>query len=382
MEINMSKVKILFLSAAPEDEEDINVDREFRQINEGIQKGSCKILLEFVPEWNIRPDQLIEKLQIHDPDIFHFSGHGKKEGILLENKNGGAELVDGDLLIDVFRALKNNKIKLVVLNTCNANKQAKAIAKNIGCAAIGMSSNIDDSIAIRFSASFYRNIAFGYSITQAFDISKLNLKLVKTDQSDIAQLYHGNINADQVFLSKRKGELLISDYEIWGNYVTFLEFSKLIHHVFQTIGIQHLQEINIKIDKIQEKTPNLEKIRFSRSWENYKNEFNRLFVDDFKAKFSNYETDIKEIFIVLERINDITMQKKIKVLYPFYKNIEDLLKSYTSNHDMVIIDANKKGDAALYSQDNKQRILDLSETAHNLTTTSDDLLKRLIEIIL
>jgi hypothetical protein len=116
----------------------------------------------------VRPDDLLQALNQHQPHILHFSGHGNPtEEIVLLDELGKAKPVSKEALVHLFRVLKDN-IRVVVLNACFSRPQAEAITGEIDCA-IGMMREIGDDAAITFAASFYRSIGFGRSIKRAFD---------------------------------------------------------------------------------------------------------------------------------------------------------------------------------------------------------------------
>jgi nucleoside phosphorylase len=69
--------------------------------------------------------------------------------------------------------LKDN-VRVVVLNACYSQAQAKAIVREIDCA-VGMNDAILDDAAIAFAAEFYQALGFGKSVQEAFDIGVARL---------------------------------------------------------------------------------------------------------------------------------------------------------------------------------------------------------------
>src|SRR5262249_2938194 len=129
----------------------------------------------------------------HKPQVVHFSGHGAKAGtVVLIGNDGLAKEVPPKALQGLFRVLKDN-VRIVVLNACYSEAQAKAIVKQIDVA-IGMNDAIGDDHAIAFAAEFYQGLAYGRSVQEAFDLG-----IVRLEGEGVA-------NADQlVKLHKRKG---------------------------------------------------------------------------------------------------------------------------------------------------------------------------------
>jgi hypothetical protein len=172
----MEKVKILFLSANPQSTSKLNLDEEARDIDTKLRASDYRDLVEFITKWAARPDDLLQFLNQYKPDIVHFSGHGNEtnELILLDRK-GAPKPVSKDALVNLFRIFKDNT-RVVLLNACFSQVQARAITEEIDCA-IGMMQEIGDEAAITFAASFYRAIGFGRSVKEAFDQGRAALLL-------------------------------------------------------------------------------------------------------------------------------------------------------------------------------------------------------------
>lgn len=172
----MNKVKVLFLAANPIDTRRLRLDVEIREIAEKIRAAEHRDSLELISWWAVRPDDLLQALNQHQPHIVHFSGHGSDvDGILLENDRGIAQSVSKEALRALFHTLADN-IRLVVLNACFTQVQAEAITEIVDCA-VGTNKALSDQAAITFAASFYRAIGFGRSVQEAFDQGKTSLML-------------------------------------------------------------------------------------------------------------------------------------------------------------------------------------------------------------
>ena len=162
------KVKALFLASNPKGTTTLELDREIRGVTEKIRAAEYRDSLDLISAWAVRPDDLLQLLNQHEPQIVHFSGHGSQAGeIILVDSHGSPKPVNPAALKALFETLKDN-IRLVILNACYSKKQAEAITQVIDCA-VGMNDAIGDEAAITFAASFYRAIGFGRSIKQAFD---------------------------------------------------------------------------------------------------------------------------------------------------------------------------------------------------------------------
>ena len=180
-------VKCLFLAANPSGTQRLSLDREIREITAKIRASEYRDALQLVSEWAVRPDDLLQALNVHKPQIVHFSGHGTTAGeIVLEDDSGAAKPVSAAALKALFTTLKDN-VRLVILNACYAEIQARAITEVIDCA-IGMSTAISDDAAITFIASFYRALGFGRSIQQAFDQGVTALMLAGIPEENTPRL--------------------------------------------------------------------------------------------------------------------------------------------------------------------------------------------------
>lgn len=194
-------IKILFLSANPMDTNQLRLDKEIREITEKIRNSRYRDVLELVSVWAVRPDDLLQALNEHQPHIVHFSGHGSPtEEIFLIDELGRSRSISEKALQILFKSLKDN-IQVVILNACYSYRQANAIVGSIDCV-IGMNKEISDTAAIFFAASFYRAIGFGRSIKQAFEQGTLALLLqgIFSEENTPELLVQPGIDAAQIYL--------------------------------------------------------------------------------------------------------------------------------------------------------------------------------------
>lgn len=195
----MPKIKALFLAANPAVTSRLALDEEIRLIEEMVRKARYRNTLAFQSAWAVRPDDLLQLLNEHQPHIVHFSGHGIGEGLQLAGENGEARLVTTQALKRLFTALKDN-IRLILLNACYSREQAQALVEVIDCV-IGMSESIGDEAATIFAASFYRALGFGRSVQNAFDQGLVALSVANIPEEDIPQLLvKDGIDPNQIVL--------------------------------------------------------------------------------------------------------------------------------------------------------------------------------------
>lgn len=177
-------MKITFLASNPIPSCRLALDEEARLIAEKVRDARHRDLVTFRTRWAVRPGDLQQALLEDEPMVVHFSGHGGGAvGIVLHSQDQSEErLVAEDALAGLFRALKDN-IRVVVLNACYSEVQAKAIVKEIDFV-IGMSDSVGDEAARVFAAAFYRALAFGRSVQSAFDLGLNDLGLLGLGQED------------------------------------------------------------------------------------------------------------------------------------------------------------------------------------------------------
>ncbi|MFB3895359.1 MAG: CHAT domain-containing protein [bacterium] len=196
----MNKCKILFLAANPENTTKLALDEECREIEQKIRASEYRDSLELITKWAVRPDDLLQYLNQHQPHIVHFSGHGSPyEEIILLDSNRNPKPVSKEALKQLFTTLKDN-IRVVVLNACFSRPQAEAITEVIDCA-IGMNKAIGDRAAITFAASFYQALGFGRSVKKAFDQGITALMLEGISEENTPELLvRSGIDANSVIL--------------------------------------------------------------------------------------------------------------------------------------------------------------------------------------
>jgi len=86
---NSSPKTILVLASSPTNAARLRLDKELREIDEGLRRSRNKDKFILQQRWAVRPDDLRRALLDFNPQIVHFCGHGSGEdGIVLENENG------------------------------------------------------------------------------------------------------------------------------------------------------------------------------------------------------------------------------------------------------------------------------------------------------
>jgi hypothetical protein len=197
----MNKIKALFFAASPVGSSGLMVEEEIRAITKKIRATDYRDSIELVPALATRPDDLIETLNQHKPQIVHFSAHGKPTGeILLLDKVGGLpKAVKSHAIRELFKTMKDN-IRVVLLNACYSKVQARQIVKVIDCA-IGIKISITNQAAIAFAASFYGALGFGRSVKEAYEQGRAAILLEGIDKKNIPELLvKEGVDPSRIFL--------------------------------------------------------------------------------------------------------------------------------------------------------------------------------------
>ena len=163
--------KILLLTANPIDTLYLRLDREAREIDEGLKRAKQSDRFVVGSKWALRTKDLRRALLDEEPHFVHFCGHGaKQEGIYLEDEQGHAHLVKTEALASLFK-LFSQSVECVILNACYSDIQAEAISQHINYV-IGMKQAIGDRAAIKFATGFYDAVGAGRTIDDAFEFGK------------------------------------------------------------------------------------------------------------------------------------------------------------------------------------------------------------------
>lgn len=162
-------VTILFLAANPRSTERLELTREFKEIKRKIKMAKHRERVRLEAEWDVSLADVLDELNDVRPNVVHFSGHGAESGngLMLEGEGGRSKLASAGLLDRLFGSMVD-RVRVVVLNACWSDGQAKAIAKHVDCV-VGMGRAISDKAAQKFAVAFYSALAAGTSVQVAFE---------------------------------------------------------------------------------------------------------------------------------------------------------------------------------------------------------------------
>lgn len=199
------RITVLFMAANPLDQTQLRLDEEARAIAETIRKSEHRDAVGLVSCWAVRPLDVLQALNEHQPRIVHFSGHGSdQDEIVFQDNQGAAKLVSKEAITQTMAAA-SGEIQLVFFNTCYSRNQAEAVVQHVP-AAIGMKTSIGDEAARVFAAAFYSAIGFGLSVGRAFAQAKAALMLEGIPEQDTPELFMAQgVQANDLILVKPAG---------------------------------------------------------------------------------------------------------------------------------------------------------------------------------
>lgn len=198
----MSKVKVLYFAADPHSYRGgaprLLLDEGMRAIRTMLRAAEFRDALEFDVRWAARPDDLIQAFNETRPHVVHFSGHGRDDGLVLAGDDGLPRAVSVDALVQLF-GIFGRGVRVVVLGACHSYPQAEAIVRSVDCV-IGTRGPLQDEAAIAFDAAFYRAVAFGRPVSEAFEQAKLALSLRVPGAASPQLLARGGVDPARVVL--------------------------------------------------------------------------------------------------------------------------------------------------------------------------------------
>ena len=131
-----------------------------------VRAGRC----ELVERPALTPDDLFSVFQDerwrHRIAVFHFAGHADGFSLLVQNSGGKALLLGAQGLAEFLAGQRG--LKLVFLNACSTRAQAAGLHGAGVPAVIATREDIDDDLALRLAVHFYRGLAGGAAIAEAY----------------------------------------------------------------------------------------------------------------------------------------------------------------------------------------------------------------------
>ncbi len=204
---------LLFMGANPPNTRTLQLEIEHSRIATKIN-DVYKIEVEKFTSASDIPELIVSK----EPNIIHFSGHGKdpnsteagekdraigyklppgydqKGGIVVfDDDMLSMKILDDDVLDYLFQCAVDGlgiKIDVVVFNSCHSESQAKVVCKHVDYV-VGTARAINDDVAIAFASGFYYALGQGKSVEKAFTTGKMQAVIKDFKSKDLIVLYKG-----------------------------------------------------------------------------------------------------------------------------------------------------------------------------------------------
>jgi hypothetical protein len=236
----MQRIKVLIFAASPPGTDSLDLDREFREIEEEVRRATFREAVELILVPGARPVDLLRKLNESQPQVVHFSSHGTPAELMLESGEDPGDFEEalavirrsgvardmvhatpgtttdaagqpGDpesrircvgktALAYVLRACDQGNLRLIVLNACRSRIDAEQLSHVVDCV-VTMSREISDRAAAKFAASFYGALAYGRSVQKAFDQGVARLTVECIAEADTPELVvRAGVDASRLIL--------------------------------------------------------------------------------------------------------------------------------------------------------------------------------------
>jgi hypothetical protein len=193
------EITVLFLASSPEDQTQLRLDRETREIQRRVRSSEYRDSIWF--EWRLARQlvDLIDDLNEVAPYIVHFSGHGDQDGLVFEDEARNTTELSNEQLGRLL-GVGGDRIRLAVFNSCHSEAQARMACEYVDVA-IGMNATIDDEIAKTFAGQFYNSLGFGKSVGESFRQAVLQVEFEHGTGRDVPQLFTADgVDAETVVL--------------------------------------------------------------------------------------------------------------------------------------------------------------------------------------
>lgn len=185
------QMNILYIINDPNNMEAEIVNEEINCIKHRLLMGRCSCRYEVIPKNVITLEDLHQALLEVRPRIVHYSGFATpKNKISFKDKNGNEIDFQPEALSTLF-SLFNDKLEIVILNTCYSKPQAESISDSINYV-IGVDGGVKKEVAIDFVNGFYQAISYGTSIKKAFDLGINLLQLKNLDAANKIMIFENS----------------------------------------------------------------------------------------------------------------------------------------------------------------------------------------------
>lgn len=199
------KLRVLVVGANPVDLDQLDLDAEMQHVESelGVPTVARRVRIDI--DISATAEDLLDNISALTPGLLHFAGHGNARGepqlLALDDVSHSLSAA----LIDEM-SRRAPQLRCIVLNTCWSARVATELVRRLPLVVVGMASNIEDTHAIMFTQHFYRSIARGRSLREAFNVARTALRIVETKAGTMPQIrVHASVDADEVYMLPPEG---------------------------------------------------------------------------------------------------------------------------------------------------------------------------------
>ena len=181
---------ILYLTADPLKNNPLRVDAELHHVQDEIRGSKFRDNITVLHRPAADLKSLLNGLNDLNPNVVHFSGHGNKSGIAMDNASvakPAVAMVSFKLLAKALSAT-DSKPQVIVLNACESAAARKPLLK-LGLIVISMKRSISDAAAAAFAIQFYGAVASGQSVKSAFERGVVAVEATSINEASTPQLF-------------------------------------------------------------------------------------------------------------------------------------------------------------------------------------------------
>lgn len=179
---------ILVLSANPRGTARLRLDEEVREIRKVLERSIQRDRLRLETRVAIGEQEIRRAVLDLRPTIVHFCCHGEgKDGLVLEGEGGEPKRVDSAALEGFFEIFSSH-VRCVILNACQSEAQAEAIARQVDFV-VGMKASIDDESALKYAVAFYDSLGADLEVPKAHAVGCNAIKWASSTTGLVPQLH-------------------------------------------------------------------------------------------------------------------------------------------------------------------------------------------------
>ncbi len=171
-------LRLLVCTAEPKDLPGTGGTVELAEIQAALERLSAEGVVEVCLVRSARRDSLRQAVEDFKPQLFHFIGHGVRQGsvshLALERGDGTADLVSADLLREVLQ--RPGTVRGAILNACKSDEVALGLARQ-GVAAVGMQYEIRSQAAVCLCRNLYQALGSGVAFDAAVNNARFAVRL-------------------------------------------------------------------------------------------------------------------------------------------------------------------------------------------------------------